>query len=131
MNGLPIAWRRRLTVTAQQRLRVAVYAIGYLDVVLASRAVTRRRGDGQAGQIEQVGALLAGVGSAGDGTGNFVQRHPDQGRQLIGGRRAQRVRVSDRSAANVQHVFKFVLEFDPEVMEVVFECGPRETAGRP
>ena len=100
---------------------VPVFA-GDVDLVAAPDQPDRSRSDGQARQVEQVGALLAGVfHMAGDAAGNGSQCHALQRLQLPGGGRAGGKRMAWRGALNGADDAVFMVHRDAEMVEVVFQ----------
>lgn len=65
-------------VALQDRVGALVDAVRNLDVIAALRRSPRRVGDGQASQVEQMRALVLGIGLPGHRVGDLAERHADQ-----------------------------------------------------
>jgi hypothetical protein len=102
-----------------------------LDIEAARRVAAAGRGNGQAGEVEHVGALLGGVGMQGHRIGDRVEAHACQRLQFRRRARAGRERMAWRFAAHGRHHAIAVVHDHPEMMEIVFERCPNLSLSRP
>ena len=114
---------QRLAVAVERRLPPVVDGVGDDDVVLPPVAAASGMGHREAGQIEHVGAVVAGGDHVAHRRRPDRQRHPDERLELIGGQRARRPGKAHALAAHAGDARAVVRDRHAEVVEVVLQLG--------